>query len=239
MNYQNLAREFWAQGYLVIDGFFDPALMDELDAITVSHFRDNRSNVLSEEFTGKAKTEIVPWLPQDEGPSRFDVIDDDQRLADLTDAVLGLGWNRRHCLIMFSAQGTKGQAWHQDCPPENKLSYNLNRLLYTRDIVDDVGGQLGLVPGTHAGGALPVGEPLGDFASQVMLRPRKGTLVFLHGHCWHRVFPVQGKFRTSVNYRATPSGVSAEVTDTCVYRNMRYHFPTRRIVEDRTAGAAH
>lgn len=238
MNYQNLAEEFWAQGYLVIDGFFDPALANELDELTLAHFRAHPVNRLSDEFTGKAKTDIIPWLPQDDGPSRFDAIDQDPRLAALTDAVIGPGWIHQHCLVMFSGQGTKGQAWHQDSPPEHKRDYNLNRLLYSRDILDEVGGQLAVVPGTHLGGALPVGEPHGDFPTQVVLRPRKGTLVLLHGHCWHRVFPIHGKFRTSINYRAIPAGVSGEVTDTCVYRNMRYHFPTRRIVEDRAIDSA-
>lgn len=226
-------EEFWANGYLVIEDFFAPALMDELHALILAHFHGAVDSCLTDEFAVRAKTEIVPWFPQREGMQRFDVIDDDARLAALTVAVLGAGWHSQYCMVMYSAQGTNGQAWHQDCPPETKDDYNLNRLLYTRDIVDEIGGQLVLVPRTHTGGALPAGDPQGEFPGALTLRPKKGTLVLLHGHCWHRVLPVQGPYRVSTNYRAAPAGTPDDVTDICVYRNMRYQFSTKRVVEER------
>jgi ectoine hydroxylase len=234
MHYQHYAETFWADGYVVIEDFFDPALMDELHELILAQFTGKIASCLDASFTTIAKTEIVPWFPQREGVSRFDVIHDDPVLSALTEAILGADWHSQYCMVMYSGQGTNGQAWHQDCPPETKDDYNLNRLLYTRDIVDEIGGQLVLVPRTHTGGALPAGDPQGQFEGQITLYPKKGTLVLLHGHCWHRVLPVKGKYRVSTNYRAAPAGTPDDVTDICVYRNMRYQFSTQRVVEDRT-----
>ena len=64
---------------------------------------------------------------------------------------------------------------------------------------------------------------------------KKGTLVLLHGHCWHSVMPVHGKYRVSTNYRAAPANTPDDVTDVCVYRNMRYRFSTKTVLEDRLA----
>jgi ectoine hydroxylase len=234
-NPQKIRDEFWTNGYVAIDGFFDNGLMDELHELIVGHFHGQPESCLNDEFAARAKTQIVPWFPQREGVGRFDIIDDDARLAGITAALLGDGWHSQYCMVMYSAQGTNGQAWHQDCPPETKDDYNLNRLLYTRDIVDEIGGQLMLVPRTHTGGALPAGEPHGDIEGQITLYPKKGTLVLIHGHCWHRVRPVHGGYRVSTNYRAAPANTPDDVTDVCVYRNMRYRFSTKTVVEDRLA----
>ena len=136
---------------------------------------------------------------------------------------------------MFSKKGSAGQAWHQDCPPVDVRRHNLNRLVYTRDITDETGGQTVVVPGSHKTGLIPVGDPVGDFENQLVLRPRKGTLVLLHGHTWHRVLPVKGDYRFSTNYRAAPRGTPDDITDVCVYRNMCYQFSTSTIIEKRIA----
>jgi len=237
LDLEKIRTQFWTNGYLVIEDFFAATLMDELHGLIVAHFQSAGDSCLTDEFAVRAKTEIVPWFPQREGVRRFDVIDDDPRLAALTAAVLGEGWHSQYCMVMYSAQGTNGQAWHQDCPPETKEDYNLNRLVYTRDIVDEIGGQLVLVPRTHTGGALPAGDPQGEFEGSLTLYPKKGTLVLIHGHCWHRVLPVKGPYRVSTNYRAAPAGTPDDVTDICVYRNMRYQFSTKRVVEERTPPA--
>jgi len=136
-------------------------------------------------------------------------------------------------MVMFSKQGTSGQAWHQDCPPDSPVVFNLNRLVYTSDITDEVGGQTVVVPGSHRNGVIPAGDPVGSFENQVVLRPKRGTVVLLHGHTWHRVLPITGSYRFSTNYRAAPAGTPDDVTDVCVYRNMRYQFSTSKIIEDR------
>jgi hypothetical protein len=165
----------------------------------------------------------------------FDPIEYDDRLAALTEAILGPGWQAQYCMVMFSKQGTAGQAWHQDCPPDDPKQHNLNRLVYTSDITDEIGGQTVVVPGSHKRGVLSYGDPVGEFDDQVVLRPKKGTLVILHGHTWHRVLPIQGSYRFSTDFRSAPAGTPENITDVCVYRNMRYQFSTSSVVEERTA----
>ena len=233
MNYTQLAAEFWEQGYVVIDNAFDPALMDELDELIVAHFGENPDLWHSDEFLARSKTEVIPWFPQNDGPSAFDAVDRLESLEELTRAILGRDWNALYCMVMFSKQGTVGQAWHQDCSPDVSDRFNMNRLVYTRDIDATTGGQTVVVPGTHKEGELPPGDPWADIEGQVILEPQKGTLVLLHGHTWHRVLPVTGSYRFSTNYRAMPAGTPEDITDVCVYRNMRYCFSTGSVVEER------
>jgi len=231
-----LNRQFWTDGYVVVEGLFDDSLLDLLHAKILDHFSGAFQNANSKDFDDLAATQVVPWFPELEGVDGFSLIDENPQMAEMTTAMLGEGWNTQVCMVMYSAPGSAGQAWHQDCPPEASQDYNLNRLVYTSDIDEQTGGQLVIVPGTHRQGTIPAGEPHGDLPGQVTIAPRKGSLVLLHGHCWHRVLPVGSTSRVSTNYRATPTGTPGNVTDVCVYRNMRFQFSTQSVVEHRTPG---
>lgn len=233
MNNTQLVKSFWKQGYLVIENFFDSDLMDQLDEIITHHFGSNPDFQHEKEFLEKARTEVIPWFPQQEGENAFDLIDQNSGLEKLTELILGKHWTQLYCMVMWSKKGTSGQAWHQDCEPDDPCIFNLNRLVYTRDIDENVGGETLVVPGSHRHGLLSAGDPRAEFSDQVVLKPRKGTLVLLHGHTWHRVYPIKGDFRFSANYRAAPHGLTDEITDVCVYRNMRYRFSTSQVIEDR------
>ena len=235
MNTKMIAEQFREEGYVLVANFFADELMNHLDSVICNHFGDNPDFGHNDEFLEKSKTEVVPWFPQREGVHDFDVIENDHRLQVLSEAILGSEWYTQYCMVMFSKQGTSGQAWHQDCPPNDPLQHNMNRLVYTSDIRDEIGGQTVVVPGSHKRGVLTVGDPIGEFDDQLVLRPKKGTLVLLHGHTWHRVLPVKGANRFSINYRSAPKGTPDDITDVCVYRNMRYQFSTSKVVEDRTA----
>lgn len=228
-------ERFDRDGYLVLEDFFDSELMQRLDKLIRDYYGTSPDFWHNDEFLEKSKTEVVPWFPQREGVQDFDAIEHHARLNELSDAILGPGWGAQYCMVMFSKQGTSGQAWHQDCPPDDARRHNLNRLVYTSDITDEIGGQTVVVPGSHKRGLLPVGDPVGEFEDQVILRPTRGTLVLLHGHTWHRVLPITGTYRFSTNYRAAPAGTPDDITDVCVYRNMRYRFSTSSVVEERTA----
>ena len=225
-----MLNEFERDGYLVIENFFRSSIMDNLDLLIRARFGRDPEFFHNDEFLDKSQTEVIPWFPQNEGVQEFDVIDIDERFAELSQAILGGDWKSQYCMVMWSKQGTSGQAWHQDCAPDDPTMFNLNRLVYTSDITDEIGGQTVVVPGSHKTGLLPVGDPAGDFEGQVVLRPKKGTLVLLHGHTWHRVLPIKGAHRFSTNYRAAPAGTPDDVTDVCVYRNMRYQFSTSKVV---------
>jgi len=235
MNTTELRSKFERDGFIVVEKFFATNLMDELDHVIRNYFGDNPDFLHDDEFLDKAQTDVIPWFPQNEGVKAFNAIDEDPRLKELSQAILGNAWTSQYCMVMFSKKGTSGQAWHQDCPPDNANIFNLNRLVYTSDITDEIGGQTVIVPGSHKKGLLPVGDPVGEFANQVVLRPKQGTLVLLHGHTWHRVLPIKGAYRFSTNYRAAPAGTPDNVTDVCVYRNMRYQFSTSKVVEERVA----
>lgn len=233
MDIASLAASFWENGYLVLEDFFSPELMNRLNQESLTHFGMNPGWEHSPEFLSRSATEVIPWFPLREGEASFKAIEHDEKLSQLTTEILGLGWHDLYCMVMFSKQGTKGQAWHQDCPPEDPTQFNLNRLVYTHDITPEIGGQTVLMPGSHRQGVLPIGQPHEDFGEQVVLTPKRGTLVILHGHTWHRVLPIKGAYRLSINCRAIPIGTPADITDIAVYRNMRYRFSTEEVIEDR------
>ena len=235
MNIERHAQDFWEKGYLSIENFFDAQLMDKYHRHILTHFGDNPDFSHNEEFIEKSNTDVIPWFPQLDGLKDFDIAEQDKRLIDLTEAILGDDWSSLYSMIMFSKKGSNGQAWHQDCPPEDKSQFNLNRLVYTMDIDEHTGGKTLVVPGTHKGGAISVGDINETLSEQVELAPKKGTLILIHGHLWHRVLPVNNQYRVSTNYRCCPANTPDNITDTCVYRNMRYSFSTNRVIEDRLA----
>jgi ectoine hydroxylase len=233
MEYQKLADQFWRDGYLVVEKFFSDDLMDQYQALILNHFGDDPQFSHTDEFIKKAATEVIPWFPQREGVHAFDEVEKDTRLKKLTDLILGEGWYSLYCMTMYSRPGSKGQAWHQDCAPDDPTIFNVNRLMYTRDINAETGGETLVVPGSHKRGLLTVGDVNEEFADQVVLTPKKGMLILLHGHTWHRVYPTNVKERVSTNYRCSPAGTPEDMTDICVYRNMRYKFAINQVVEER------
>ena len=234
MDNSALAQQFYRDGYIVLDNFFDKKQMTDADQKIRRHFGKNPAFQHNSEFLNKSQTDVIPWFPQQEGVSDFDAIENDQRLQALSEAILGSHWYREYCMVMCSKPGSLGQAWHQDCPPESPECFNLNRLVYTSDINNASGGQVVVVPRSHTMGLLPSGDPVGQLDGQVVLHPKQGTLILLHGHTWHRVLPNKGTVRISTNYRAAPAATPHGITDICVYRNMRYQFSTSTVIEERT-----
>jgi len=234
MDYIKLAESFWENGFLVLENFYQDNVMDTLNARILQHFGMSPEWGHSEEFLNKSATEVVPWFPKRDGHNDFDEVENDERLKKLTTHILGEGWEDLYLMSMFSKQGTKGQAWHQDCPPENPSQFNLNRLFYTHDVNDETGGKTLVVPGSHRLGAIETGDPHGDINGQVIMAPKKGTLILIHGHLWHRVHPITGIYRVSTNSRVIPADTPEDITDIAVYRNIRYRFSTSEVIEERT-----
>ena len=232
-NIEQLAKQFWELGYIYIERFFEENVMDELQSIIWEHYGSNPEFFHNEEFIKKSKTEVIPWFPQREGQKEFDKIDQISTFNALTTAILGEEWSNQYSMVMLSKQGTKGQAWHQDCPSDDPSQFNMNRLIYTMDITEETGGQVVVRPFTHKQGVMTVGDPDEEFEGQIEVTPKKGDLILLHGHTWHKIRPTNQN-RVSTNYRVGPKGVPEDITDVCVYRNMRYQFSTNTIVEDRT-----
>lgn len=231
MSLAESAVSFWENGYLLIEDFFDPSLMDSLNTVILNHFGIDPEWGHDPEFLKRSETEVIPWFPSREGIHIFDSIEQDAQLIELTTAILGEGWEQLYLMTMFSKKGTKGQAWHQDSPPEDSRKFNLNRLIYTHDISQETGGKTVVMPGTHRSNALTAGLAHEDMEGQIVLAPKKGTLLLLHGHTWHRVFPIVGEYRVSTNSRAIPKDTPEDITDIAVYRNMRYKFSTSEVLD--------
>ncbi len=232
MDDDKIIEEFWKNGFVIFENFFSAPLMDEYNNKILNHYGVNPSWEHTNEFITKSSVEVIPWFPYREGKRSFDRINEDKHFNSITDLILQDGWENLYCMMMFSKAGSKGQAWHQDCPPNDKKKFNLNRLVYTHHITEETGGEIVIFPKTHTGGMLSGGIPDEDLDGQLVFRPEKGTVIFLHGHCWHKVMPVK-KDRISSNFRAVPKGTPEDITDICVYRNMLYKFSTSEILEER------
>ena len=226
----SLVTQFWREGFIVIEDFFESAKMLSSQKKIMAHYGNDPEFLHDENFINASKAAVIPWFPQREGYDFFDDVENQHDLVDLTEAILGPGWSSQYCMVMFSKQGTLGQAWHQDCPPEDSSLFNLNRLVYTMDVTPETGGEVFVLPGSHKRGALTDGPIFEDFPDQVKVTPQRGTLILLHGHCWHRIGEIKGRYRVSTNFRAAPSGVPEDITDVCVYRNMRYRFSTASFI---------
>jgi ectoine hydroxylase len=63
-------------------------------------------------------------------------------------------------MTMFSKKGSKGQAWFQDCPPiaPSQKNFNLNYLVYSMDINEQIGRESLVMLGSHQHGTLLADE---------------------------------------------------------------------------------
>jgi len=233
MHIIELAHSFHLNGYVYIENFFDKNLMDLYQSKILDHFALDSSYKHDNDFIKKSDTDVIPWFPQNDGEKAFDVIEKDERLIDLTEAILGPGWKSLYCMVMYSNKSSNGQAWHQDCHPSNSKIFNLNRLIYTMDINKLSGGGVELIPGSHKKGIIPPISKGDDLDGSISIEPEKGSLLMLHGHLWHKVLPINKTIRVSTNYRCIPNGVPDNITDICVYRNMLYRFSDEKVIEER------
>jgi len=218
-------EHFQEFGYLVIEDFLTDAECQELNTALDAKYEEWRAEARQVHDLGDAfACDVLAWDPVREGHQLFCEMAEHESLAEITREVLGEGFGTQTSLIMFSIPGGRGQAWHQDCPPEETGLFNLNRLLYPRDATLERGAIV-IVPGSHRFGPVPPGEHQACIEGELILTPRAGTLILLHGHVYHRVTPnLTDEPRNSVNFRALPPGVPAWVTCVAVYRDGRARF---------------
>lgn len=235
-----IREQFLRKGFVVVPQFLDSNTLAGVNAEIHRHYALKLAETAAspEGFNADAKAdnfrqfecEVIPWDPCGENNAVFSELRQMRRLQELTTACLGPGWTAPESLVMLSIGGGKGQAWHQDSPPDNSQAFNLNRLLYTEDI-NAADGAVVIVPGSHLQGRIPAGGNQEPMSGELVLEPRAGTLVLLHGHVYHRVTPnCTGKPRLSVNFRAFPQGISAEVCRVGIYRNGAYDFREGQVV---------
>jgi ectoine hydroxylase-related dioxygenase (phytanoyl-CoA dioxygenase family) len=218
-------QEFEENGFLVVEDFLSPADCQRLNDALDEKYAEWRAEARQVHDLGDAfACDVLAWDPVREGHPVFTEFAAHKGLAEITGEILGEGFGTQTSLVMFSIPGGRGQAWHQDCPPEATGLFNLNRLIYPHDATLERGAIV-IVPGSHRWGAIPPGEHQESLSGELVLTPRAGTLILLHGHVYHRVTPnLTDLPRNSVNFRALPPGVPEWVTCIAVYRDGRARF---------------
>ena len=227
-----LRRAFEKHGVLVFPDALSPRKLRNLNAEIAAHCEPIVEDAERERESSTTRigfdVEVVPWDPIADGSQVFARLAEDPVLRGLTESVLGPGFGAPRALVMRSVGGGNGQAWHQDCPPDDPEAFNLNRLFYMQDTHEE-DGAIVVVPGSHRTGRIPSGGSQESIDGEQVLTPTAGTLVLLHGHVFHRVTPNRsGKPRVSVNLRAYPPGVSDQVNRIGIYRNGAYDFAEGR-----------
>ena len=172
MNINQLANSFHLNGYVYIENFFDRNLMDLYQNKILDHFALDSSYKHESDFIKKSDTDVIPWFPQNDGEKAFNIIEQDKRLKNLTEAILGPGWKSLYCMVMYSNKSSNGQAWHQDCDPSNSNIFNLNRLIYTMDINKISGGEVELIPCSHKKGIIPPISEGDDLDGSITIEPK-------------------------------------------------------------------
>jgi ectoine hydroxylase-related dioxygenase (phytanoyl-CoA dioxygenase family) len=226
-----LRTRFERDGVLVIPNFLSDAQMQPLRREMEAHYAPRAASAAtSHQGNGQYaqfECDVLVWMPLGEGNAEFIKLNELPALRHVTEEVIGPGYTTSKAgLVMYCVAGGRGQAWHQDCPPDTSdpKAFNLNRLFYTSDVsLQD--GAIVFVPGSHRMGRIPPGGHQDPIEGERVLEPRAGTLVLLHGNVYHRVTPnLNNKPRTSINIRTYPAGTPTSVTCIGVYRNGDVNF---------------
>lgn len=238
---RDVRREFVENGYVVLENFFSDAELADIEAVM-----GNYLGMAEERIAEKAKAS-TPHLRNNNFDAyqantfnfgkeastndAFIRLNAHPDMSAVTQTIMGGAFEEEMLLVQISTRG-RGQAWHRDCHYPNRPDhYMVNRLIYTRDIIPE-SGALFVVPGSHRAEKLPPGGPQEPIEGEIMIAPKKGTLVFMHSSTFHRVLPNStDQPRFSINYRIRPSGVPEGLGDIAHYRNGAYQFSTQQAVD--------
>lgn len=143
----------------------------------------------------------------------------------LTEAIVGPGYTETPIGAWATGPGC-GQAWHQDSGSRDPSQYNLNRIIFTRDVAPGQGDLL-VVPGSHRDRDLPPGDLYEPIPGQVAVTPRENTFVLLHTRCFHCVTRNQtAGTRIQANRRVCPAGVDGNICSQARFRTGTWDFNT-------------
>ena len=226
----NRSEQFHLDGYVVIPGVLSPATCAAIQSACDRYFAPPAR---PDAMAADNACDVRCWDPLAQPDQTFVALAGLAELDAITCDVLGAGCvPSPSMLVMSSTPGGRGQAWHQDCPCPGIAEvpahhHNVNRLFYVADIHPDAGGVV-VMPGSHRLGPVPKGhDPQEDLPGQARLLPTMGTLVLLHGWCWHRVTPnCTAQARLSINHRTFPPGCPIGVDSIGVYRDTVVDFRT-------------
>lgn len=219
----DLKTLFQQDGVLILEQFFTPEELSAVNAALDKRWTQILSESVDEEYLAAyahIECEVVPWADAEKVDDAVAALFNHPRLAETTQQLLDPGFSHLHTLLMFTHPQGRGQSWHQDCRAANDEHYNVNRLIYTRDTTLKDGAVV-VVPGSHLGGDIPHGDTQDPIDGEVVITPTAGTLVFLHGRCFHRVTANHtDRPRVSVNFRVKSPGTSDGILNRPVYRHM-------------------
>ena len=225
MDIQTLARDFATNGFVHISQLLQPDLLAALNQDIDAHYWSiDEASFELPDYMKEFACDIIPWDPLSAGVASFEQLAALPELADVTEACIGDDYQSYGSLVMYSKRGGRGQAWHQDSVPDDNLGFNVNRLCYARS-VEKEDGALIVMPGSHRRGRIPEGPHQEDMPGQVILCPRAGDVLLVHGWCFHRVLPnTSGRSRVSINIRVYPGETDRSVCGTGLYRNGTAYF---------------
>jgi len=220
----SMNETFARDGVLVVENLFDPSELNDINAALDEHWQASHESGEDEQAKKDfehIKCQVMLWWHAEMDDMRVRALMQSDKLRDTTANLLGPEYTHLHTLIAYSLPGGDGQAWHQDSrAQDNNKHFNVNRLIYTRDTTEEDGAVVA-VPGSHRAVEIPHGGEQDDIPGQKIICPKAGTVVFLHGRCYHRVLPnVSGRMRISVNFRVKSPGASDRLIDRPIYRHM-------------------
>lgn len=64
MEFGNLAEQFWEQGFVFVEPFFQPDEMDRLCNLIFKKLGESPNFMHDAEFLKKSKADVIPWFPQ-------------------------------------------------------------------------------------------------------------------------------------------------------------------------------
>ena len=222
---QSIAQQFKRDGIVVLRAFY-PAdqmreLAAELDAIVSAD--PDRAFGGGEDYARLRETRVRVWSGKDR-PHVARAMSD-PRLAEITQAILGLGF-----LVggegIFSTPTGCGQGWHQDTRSREPDHYELNRIVFPSDVAPEQGALL-CVPGSHVGPDLPSGGNFDTLPGQKYFLPTAGTLVLMHTRCFHSVeINRSQRPRTQCNSRMRPAAAADGLGNFPIFRTGPWNFRT-------------
>jgi ectoine hydroxylase len=220
-------KDFHKTGAAILPSFFSADELAPIIAAVDEHWKQSDKNAVVHKDFERFETYPMSWNPVTEKHPAFLSLLNHPDLDAATRAVLGSDYVQEVDLVMYTAKGM-GQAWHQDCPPENLKKFTVNRLIYVRD-VDPAAGALVYVPGSHLMGRIPAGGNQDPIAGEMHVTPKAGTLAFLNSLCFHRVTANQlDTPRVSINFRVRPPGVEAGYDKVAAFRGGEYDFAKQK-----------
>jgi hypothetical protein len=230
MDAMKLRATFLQDGAVVIPGFFTTEELAAVNADTERLLAAPDPGVPHAANFAQFETRVRSFGAEAAKLEAFIALREHPRLREVTRIVLDGGFENEGLLLMATPSGT-GQAWHQDTRAIDATNFNVNRLIYARDVDPDA-GKVVYVPGSHTRGRIPHGGNHAAMPGEVALAPKAGTLVLLHSLCFHRVtINATPRPRVSINFRCRPQGCAAGLGRIGVYRNNAYDFATKEVVD--------